>query len=61
MKILRLPKVIDRSGLSKASIYRAEAIGRFPKRIALGANSVGWLESEIDEWIKARAAEREVA
>ncbi len=61
MKILRLPEVRDRVGKSKASIYRDEAVGRFPKRIVLGANSVGWLESEVDEWIEARAAAREVA
>ena len=61
MKILRLPKVLDRVGKSKASVYRDEAAGRFPKRISLGVNSVGWLESEIDAWIEARAAEREVA
>lgn len=60
MKILRLPTVLDRVGKSKASVYRDEAAGRFPKRIALGANSVGWLESEIDAWIEERAAEREV-
>ena len=61
MKVLRLPDVLDRVGKSKASIYRDEAAGRFPKRIALGANSVGWLETEIDSWIEAKAAERSVA
>ncbi len=61
MKILRLPQVLDRVGKSKASVYRDEAAGRFPKRIALGANSVGWLESEIDSWIEARAAARDDA
>ena len=60
MKVLRLPDVLDRVGKSKASIYRDEAAGRFPKRIALGANSVGWLETEIDSWIEARAAERSI-
>ena len=61
MKILRLPDVLDRVGKSKASIYRDEAADRFPKRIVLGANSVGWLESEIDAWIEARAAARSAA
>ncbi len=61
MRILRLPEVLDRVGKSKASVYRDEATGRFPKRLALGANSVGWLESEIDAWIEARAAARAVA
>jgi predicted DNA-binding transcriptional regulator AlpA len=32
--------------------------GRFPRQIQLGARAVGWLESEINDYIGARAAER---
>jgi len=28
--------------------------GEFPKSIELGARAVGWLESEIDLWVKRR-------
>ena len=59
-KILRKPAVQDKVGKSDATIYREEKAGRFPKRIQLGANSVGWLESEIDEWIRKKAAARDV-
>jgi prophage regulatory protein len=33
--------------------------GRFPKPIPLGERSVGWIESEIIAWQKARIAERD--
>jgi prophage regulatory protein len=32
----------------------------FPKRRRLGANSVAWLKSEIDEWISTRKPVAEV-
>ncbi len=51
--ILRLPEVKTRTGLSRSEIYRREALGEFPKRIRLGVRSVGWLASEIDEFITA--------
>jgi prophage regulatory protein len=35
--------------------------GRFPKPVRLGKKRVGFIEAEIDGWLKARAAERDVA
>jgi prophage regulatory protein len=32
-------------------IARLEKEGKFPKRLQLGPNRVGWLESEVNEWI----------
>jgi len=60
IRILRLPDVIERVGLKRASIYSHIAQGSFPKPISLGARAVGWLESEIDAWIALRIAAREV-
>ena len=59
MKVLRKRQVVERVGYSAMHIYRLEKQGLFPKRLTLGPNSVGWLESEIDAWIKARVAERD--
>lgn len=42
-------------------ILRLEKRGLFPRRVQVGANRVAWLLSEIEEWIAARAAERERA
>ena len=58
-RIIRKPELFEKIGLSDATVWRMEKTGKFPKRIQLGGNSVGWLLSEIDQWISDRAAERE--
>jgi prophage regulatory protein len=52
--ILRLPEVKVRVGLSRSAIYLAVSRAEFPRPVQLGARAVGWLESEIDEWIRGR-------
>lgn len=49
--ILRLPTVKSRTGLSRSSIYAKVRTGEFPKPVAIGMRSVGWMESEIQQWI----------
>ncbi len=56
-RILRFPQVKARIPLSRPSIWRLERDGKFPKRLQISANAVGWLESEIDAWISARKAQ----
>ena len=51
---LRLPAVIARTGIARASIYYLIARGEFPAQISLGSRAVGWLASEIDEWGESR-------
>jgi prophage regulatory protein len=46
------------TGLSRVQAWRLEREGKFPKRIQLGENSVGWLRHELEAWIKAKAAGR---
>jgi prophage regulatory protein len=57
-RILRKPETMHRVGLSDPTIWRLERAGKFPKRIKLGGNSVGWFESEIVDWLEAKKAER---
>lgn len=52
-RLLKLPEVIDKTGISKTSIARKEEAGEFPKRIKLGPRSVAWSETEINAWIQA--------
>lgn len=52
--ILRWPTVKATTGLSRVSVWRMEKTGKFPLRLQLGNNSVGWLESEIQDWIQNR-------
>lgn len=53
-RILRLPELIEKVGLSRAQIYHLIALGEFPSQIKLGLRACGWLESEVTEWIKQR-------
>ena len=57
-KIIRKPELMGRIQLSDPTIWRMEKAGRFPRRIQLGGNSVGWFEDEVDQWLSMKAAER---
>jgi len=54
IKIIKLPKVMEMTSFSVASIYRLCAEGKFPKKIKIGSRSVGWRESDIIEYIEDR-------
>lgn len=54
--ILRLPDVKTCTGLSRSTIYLRVAEGRFPSPIGLGGRAVGWVESEVQDWIKNQIA-----
>lgn len=46
-KILRLPMVMDMTGLSRASVYSYISQGLITNPVKIGASSVGWPESDI--------------
>ena len=54
MKILRTPEVIELTGLSRVTLWRLERQGKFPTRLRLSANAIGWREDEVIEWLKSR-------
>ncbi len=56
VRFLRLPEVLARTGLSRSTIYVRLDRGRFPRPVSLGARAVGWIEAEVDEWIRERIA-----
>ena len=53
--IIRWPQVRATTGLSRTTAWRLEKVGQFPRRRSLGPNSVGWLQSEITQWVETRA------
>jgi prophage regulatory protein len=60
-KILRLPVVLDRTGLSRSTVYLRVTEGRFPRPVSPGARAVGWIETEVEEWIARQIeASREI-
>jgi prophage regulatory protein len=58
IQIIRLPRVLELTGLSRMSIYRFEKAGKFPKRVTLGENAVGWPLSEVEAWLEAAMSRR---
>jgi prophage regulatory protein len=56
--ILRLPAVKTRTGLSRSTIYLRIQLGTFPKPIPLGARAVGWLEEDVQQWIKGQIPQK---
>jgi prophage regulatory protein len=54
--ILRLPSVKARTGLSRSTIYLRVACGEFPRPVSLSSRAVGWLQSEVDQWLAERIA-----
>ena len=64
MNIIRYPAAARKCGVNRMTVYRwatqpEYADMAFPKPVALGANSVGFIEAEVDAWLEKRAAERD--
>lgn len=55
-RILRLPTVKTRTGLSRSTIYTRMSEDEFPAPISLGGRAVGWIEAEVDEWLEKHIA-----
>lgn len=58
--ILRLKQVMERTGLSRSTIYdrmnpnSPRHDPSFPRQLSLGGDAVGWAESAIDNWVQSR-------
>jgi prophage regulatory protein len=52
--IMREAEVRCVSGLSRTTRWRLQRLGMFPRPYQLSSRSIGWLRSEIIEWINSR-------
>lgn len=50
-RIIRLKTVLDRTGLSRSTVYRKIAEGTFPSQVKISVHGAGWYESAINRWI----------
>jgi prophage regulatory protein len=50
-RIIRRKEVETRTGLARSTIYQRIKEGSFPSPVSLGSKAVGWVESEIDDWL----------
>ena len=56
--IIRLRDVINRTALSRSSIYAYIQKGDFPAPVSLGARASGWVEEEVNDWIQSKIEQR---
>ena len=59
MRILSKRQLKEMVLYSPQHIARLEKAGTFPKRVQIGPNRVGWVESEILDWLQYRLDRRE--
>lgn len=50
-RILRLPAVLERTGLSRSTLYRKIKAGTFPKQFAISTRCAGWREFSVTQWM----------
>lgn len=57
-RMLRLPDVVQATGLGRSTIYAKIAAGEFPAPVKLGARAVAWPEALVAEWLANRPSAR---
>lgn len=51
-RILRLKTVLERTGLSRSTMYRKMQDGTFPANVAISTRCKGWRESTVNAWMR---------
>lgn len=57
VRILRVRQVCEKTGLSRSTVYELVAEGVMPPPVRVGHRTVGWVESEVDEFLRLRIAQ----
>ncbi|OOV86203.1 helix-turn-helix transcriptional regulator [Oceanospirillum linum] len=60
-RILNRKEVEQTTALTRSTIYARMKEGTFPQSIPLGGRRVGWLESDIQEWIEQQISSKDAA
>lgn len=50
-RILRIKTVLERTGLSRSTLYRKIDQGHFPRQVKISERCAGWRESAVREWM----------
>ncbi len=56
IRILRIQQVKERTGLSRSTIYELVARGDLPRPVRIGQRTSGWIEAEVDKFLRERIA-----
>lgn len=50
-RILRLRAVLERTGLSRSTLYRKIERGTFPRQVRISERCIGWREADVERWL----------
>lgn len=51
-RILRIKTVLERTGLTRSTLYRKMERGEFPRQLKLSKRCAGWRESAVNSWMQ---------
>lgn len=54
-RLLRMPEVLKKLGISSTTVWRLSKKNDFPPAIRISPGAVGWREADIERWIAERA------
>jgi prophage regulatory protein len=57
-RLIRLPSVLERVGVSRSTLWSWVREGRFPPPVRLGLRAVAWKSTSVDRWIEERTEAR---
>lgn len=55
IRMMRMPQVVQTTGLARSTIYKLIAKREFPNPVKLTTKSVAWSSIDIESWIASRA------
>lgn len=61
LRLISMNEVSRRVNFSKVHVYRLMKRGQFPRPIKVGAHRIAFIEAEVDDFIRAKIAERDAA
>lgn len=53
-RIIRIKTVLERTGLSRSTLYRKMQDGSFPKSVRISLRCAGWREAAVNTWLHNR-------
>ena len=57
-KLIKLPEVCERLGVTKSTVWRWIKECQFPAPIELSKQERRWRDTDVEQWINQRAADR---
>lgn len=56
-RVLRVAEVLEMTGYGRTTLYSRMKNHQFPLNFSLGGQTVGWLESEVLDWLEEQRRE----